>query len=64
MVERFEKFSTLVSAINKYVQKIEADEIEMLEDMIVVALNEAMKKVDKDTEEKMGKFAQGMPGLF
>ena len=45
-------------------EKIEADEIEMLEDMIVVALNEAMKKVDKDTEEKMGKFAQGMPGLF
>lgn len=27
MVERFEKFSTLVSAINKYVQKIEADEM-------------------------------------
>lgn len=27
MVERFEKFSTLVSAINKYVQRIEADEM-------------------------------------
>ena len=27
MVERFEKFSTLVSAINKYVQKIEAEEM-------------------------------------
>lgn len=27
MVERFEKFSTLVAAINKYIQKIESDEM-------------------------------------
>jgi len=45
-------------------EKIESDEIEMLEDMIVVAINEASKKVDKTTEEKMGKYTQGMPGLF
>lgn len=43
---------------------IENDEIEMLEDMIQVAINEANKKVDKTTEEKMGKYTQGMPGLF
>ena len=36
----------------------------MLEDMFMVATNEAMKKVDKMTEEKMGKYTQGMPGLF
>ncbi len=45
-------------------EAIEKDEIEMLEDMIVVAINEASKKVDKTTEEKMGKYTQGMPGLF
>lgn len=45
-------------------ESIEKDEIEMLEDMLVVALNDAMKQVDKETEEKMGKFTQGMPGLF
>lgn len=44
--------------------KIEADEIEMFQDMIVVAINDAMKKVDKELEEKLGKYAQGMPGLF
>lgn len=44
--------------------KIEADEIEMLQDMIVVAINDAMKKVDKELEEKLGKYTQGMPGLF
>lgn len=45
-------------------ESIEKDEIEMLEDMLVVALSDAMKQVDKETEEKMGKFTQGMPGLF
>ena len=43
---------------------LEKDDIEMLEDMIVVAVNEANKQIDKDTEQKMGKFTQGMPGLF
>ena len=45
-------------------KKIENDEIDMLEDMILVAVNEASKKVDQTTEEKMGKYTQGMPGLF
>ena len=45
-------------------ESIEKDEIEMLEDMILVAVNEANKKVDKTTENKMGKYTQGMPGLF
>ena len=36
----------------------------MLQDMIVVAINDAMSKIDKETENKMGKFTQGMPGLF
>lgn len=43
---------------------IEKDDLEMLQDIIVVAVNEAMKKVDIETENKMGKFTQGMPGLF
>lgn len=45
-------------------EKIEEDEIEMLEDMILVAVNEANKKVDEETENKMGKYTKGMPGLF
>lgn len=43
---------------------LEKEDIEMLQDMIVVAVNEANKQIDKDTEQKMGKFTQGMPGLF
>ena len=45
-------------------ESIEKDEIEMLEDMIVVAMNDAIKQIDKETESKMGKYTQGMPGLF
>ncbi len=45
-------------------EELEKDDLEMLEDMIVVAVNDAMKKIDKITEEKMGKFTKGMPGLF
>lgn len=45
-------------------EKIESDEIEMLEDMIQVAINDASKQVDETTDKKMGKYTKGMPGLF
>ena len=43
---------------------LDKDEIEMLQDMIVVAINDAFKKVDKATEDKLGSYTKGMPGLF
>ncbi len=45
-------------------EKIEKEDIEMLEDMVMIAINEAMKKIDETTEQKMGKYTQGMPGMF
>ena len=42
---------------------IDKDDIEMLEDMILIALNDAFAKVDAETEKKMGKFSN-IPGLF
>ncbi len=42
---------------------LEKDDVEMLQDMIVIAMNDAMKKIDKTTESKMGKFGN-IPGLF
>lgn len=44
--------------------KIEGEDIEMLEDMIVLAVNDANKKVDNDIEKRMGKYTKNMPGLF
>ena len=41
-----------------------SDDISMLEDMIVLALNDAFDKIDKKTEEKMGKYSSMMPGFM
>lgn len=46
------------------IEEIETDDIELLQDMITVAFNDAMKQIDKETESKMGKYTQGIPGLF
>ena len=45
-------------------KKLEEDDVELLQDMITVAFNDAMNQINKETESKMGKFTQGMPGLF
>lgn len=37
---------------------------EMLEDMVLLAVNDAMNKVDKTTEQKMGKYSNLMSGLM
>ena len=50
--------------------KIDADkdfdvsDMEILEEMIQVALNDAFKQVDKESEKKMGKYSSMMPGMF
>lgn len=45
-------------------EELDKDDIEMLQDMIVIACNDAFKKVDKTVEEKMGAYTKGIPGLF
>lgn len=45
-------------------QEFSIDDIEMLEDMIVVAVNDALRKIDAETEKKLGKYTSAMPGLF
>ena len=54
----------LLEVIIDKTDSMDADDLEALQDMIMIAINDAMKKVDKMTSEKMGKFANGMPGLF
>ena len=40
------------------------DELEILEDMILVATNQALKQVDEITDKKLGKYTNSLPGLF
>lgn len=57
---------------NKRLEKVEitksddfsSDDFEMLEDMVLLAVNDALSQIDKVTEEKLGKYTSGLPGLF
>lgn len=39
---------------------VDPEDVEMLEDLIVVATNDALKKVEETTTSTMGKFTQGL----
>jgi DNA-binding YbaB/EbfC family protein len=43
---------------------IDTDDIEMLEDMILLATNDALAQAEAEMEKKLGKYSKGMPGLF
>ena len=49
-------------------KQVDPDDVEMLEDLLVAAVNEALEKVDAETTSAMSKFTGGMgggmPGLF
>jgi DNA-binding YbaB/EbfC family protein len=45
---------------------VDADDIEMLQDLLVAAVNEAIRKVDETSAKEMEKVTGGisMPGMF
>lgn len=45
---------------------VDPDDIEMLQDLIVAAVNDVMKQVDDKTNDTMGQFTKGLnvPGMF
>ena len=53
-----------VTGVDINMDSIESDDKEMLQDMIMLAVNDAITQIDKETEAKMGKYTQGLPGLF
>jgi nucleoid-associated protein EbfC len=46
--------------------EVDMNDIDMLQDLIVVAVNDALRRVDKEVEETIGSITQGMrmPGMF
>ncbi len=42
---------------------VDPDDVEMLQDMILAAVNEAMDQAEKASEEVMGKMTGGLGGL-
>jgi DNA-binding YbaB/EbfC family protein len=45
---------------------VDPEDVEMLEDLIIAAINEAQEKVAKSTEDEMSKLTGGIniPGMF
>ncbi len=72
--KNYEGKSQLVSAIvsgkgklislNIEMDGISSDDKEMLEDMILIAINNAIDKMEKDKAEKFGKYGQMFNGLM
>ena len=48
--------------INK--ENLDGEDIEMLEDLILVCVNDAMDQIEAVTEQKMGKYSSMMNGLM
>lgn len=42
---------------------VDPEDVEMLQDLITAAINEAMNNLDEKTEQHMAKFTGGMGGL-
>lgn len=45
---------------------VDPDDVEMLQDLVISAVNEALKKAEEETAKEMGKLTGGMniPGMF
>jgi DNA-binding YbaB/EbfC family protein len=43
---------------------IDNDDKEIIEDMFVIAVNDAMTKIDKETESMLGAYGSQLGGLF
>ena len=42
---------------------VDPDDIETLEDLIVAAVNEAIKRIEKESSDEMGKITGNIPGM-
>ncbi|CAN1530469.1 DNA_YbaB_EbfC, DNA-binding protein, YbaB/EbfC family [Burkholderiaceae bacterium] len=40
-----------------------SDDKEMVEDLVAAAINDAVRKVEQTSQERLGKITAGMPGL-
>ncbi len=52
-----------VTAVKLSPEAVDPDDVEMLEDLILAAINEAMKQADEASNALMGKMTGGMGGF-
>lgn len=44
-------------------EAIDPDDPDMLQDLIIMAVNDAMDQIDQKTQSTLGKYSQGMPRM-
>lgn len=54
----------VVSVNIKNKDSISVDDLEILEDMVMIAINDANKKIDKELDEAMGPYGNSLNGLL
>lgn len=54
----------LVSVKFKQEGNFDEEDKEILQDMMVIAVNDAMKQIDKETEKMLGAYGSQLNGLF
>ena len=52
-----------ITAVKLAPEAVDPDDIEMLEDLIVAATNEALRKVDEESQSAMSSLTGGLGGL-
>lgn len=54
----------LVSVEFKQEGSLDEEDKEILQDMMIIAVNDAMKQIDKETEKMLGAYGSQLNGLF
>jgi DNA-binding YbaB/EbfC family protein len=44
-------------------EAVDPDDIDMLQDLVLAAVNDGLSKIDNATQQTMGKYTKGVPGM-
>lgn len=44
-------------------EAVDPDDIDMLQDLVIMAVNDAITQIEQETHKKMGKYTQNIPGF-
>ncbi|THB62147.1 YbaB/EbfC family nucleoid-associated protein [Vagococcus silagei] len=42
---------------------VDPDDVDMIQDLVLTAVNDCLEKIDVETENTMGQYAKGIPGF-
>ncbi|WP_044010902.1 YbaB/EbfC family nucleoid-associated protein [Paucilactobacillus wasatchensis] len=42
---------------------VDPDDVDMLQDLVLAAVNDGLQQIDSATEKTMGKYSKGIPGM-